>query len=215
MKKDFRPSQKVLERYARVLVNFGLGKGKGIKPGDVVYVVTNEYAKPLYSEIRKAILRTGGHIISDYRPDVDEFNFEKEFLTLANDQQISFFPDKYWRGVVDQADHMLFVISETDKHALLGVDPKRIMQRGLALKPYMQWRNEKENQGKFSWTIGLYGTPLIKLPYRYSGWLNRIQPFVPLQSGEVKISKLGIFAPPPPSHLLLSPIFISKSTSGP
>jgi aminopeptidase len=160
MKKDYRPPQKVLERYANVLVNFALGRGKGIRRGDVVYLIVNEYAKPLYAEIRKAVIKSGGHIITDYRPDTDEeFNFEKEFLTLADDHQISFFPDKYMRGLVDQADHMIFIISETDKHALKGVDPKRIMQKGLAMKPYMDWRREKENQGKFSWTAALYGTP--------------------------------------------------------
>jgi aminopeptidase len=162
MKNDYKPSQKILERYARVLVNFALNRGKGIKPGDVVYLIASEYSKPLYFELRKAIIKSGGHIISDYRPDVDDnFNFEKEFLTLANDQQLTFFPDKYFRGLIDQVDHLLYIITETDKHALKDVDPKRIMQRGLAMKPYLEMRNQKENQGKFTWTVGMYATPAM------------------------------------------------------
>jgi aminopeptidase len=35
------------------------------------------------------------------------------------------------------------------------------MKRGMAMKPFMDWRREKENRGKLSWTIGLYGTPAM------------------------------------------------------
>ena len=36
--KPYKPSKKVLEKYADVLVNFALGSYKGIKKGDVVRV---------------------------------------------------------------------------------------------------------------------------------------------------------------------------------
>jgi aminopeptidase len=32
------------------------------------------------------------------------------------------------------------------------------MEKSKASKPYMDWRNEKESAGKFTWTLGLYGT---------------------------------------------------------
>src|SRR3989338_9229429 len=32
------------------------------------------------------------------------------------------------------------------------------MAKQKAMKPYMDWRNEKERQGKFTWTLALYGT---------------------------------------------------------
>lgn len=157
---DYKPSSKILERYANVLVKFALNGGRGIKRGDVVYVLVEEYAKPLYMAIRRAVLKAGGHVISDYRPSVDaDHNHEKEFFTLANDKQINFFPSKYLRGLVDQTDHSIYIISETDKQALAGVDPQKIMKRGEAFKQYKDWRRDKENRGKFSWTIALYGTP--------------------------------------------------------
>ena len=148
-----------MERYADVLVNFALGGGKGIKKGDVVHLVCYEAAKPLFREIKKKILRSGGHILSDYRPDSgDRFPFDRDFFELAKPHQLSFFPRRYARGLVDEADHALFVVSEVDLHELEGVPPKRIMRRGLAWKPYMDWRREKENLGRYTWTIGLYGT---------------------------------------------------------
>jgi aminopeptidase len=53
-------------------------------------------------------------------------------------------------------------------HALEGVDPGKIMRVGKALKPWMDWRTEKENAGRFSWTLALYGTPAMAAEARLS-----------------------------------------------
>ncbi len=161
-KSTYTPPQKYLEKYAQVLVNFALGSGKGIKKGDTIAVFANEYSKPLYIEVLKAIWKSGGHVISKYEP-INEpwFKFDKDFYEHAHDHQIDFFPEKYYKGLIDQIDHSLFIISDTDKKSLQGVDSQKIMRRSAARKPYMEWRNEKEAQGKFSWTLGLYGTPAM------------------------------------------------------
>jgi aminopeptidase len=44
---------------------------------------------------------------------------------------------------------------------LKGVDPSKIMRAGRAMKPVMDWRTEKESAGRFTWTLGLYGTPAM------------------------------------------------------
>lgn len=156
------PSKTIVEKYADVLVNFALNGGKGITKGEVVHLVCYEAAKPLFREIKKKILRAGGHVIPDYRPDSgDRFPFDRDFFELAKPHQLAFFPRTYARGLVNQIDHSVFVISETDMHELEGIPPKKIMQRGLAWKPYMDWRREKENAGKYTWTIGLYATPAM------------------------------------------------------
>ncbi len=157
--KSYTPTQEILEKYAKVLVNFALGGGAGIKKGEVVHLVAYEAAKPLFREIKRAILIAGGHVLSDFRPDSgDRFPFDRDFFELAKPHQLAFFPRKYARGLVDEADHALFVISEVDMHELEGIPPKKIMTRGLSWKPYMDWRRDKENAGKYTWTIGLYGT---------------------------------------------------------
>jgi len=156
------PSDVLLQRYADVMVNFALGGGAGIAKGDVVRIVAHESAKPLYAELRKAVLRSGGHVIGQYIPDDDEhFNFSKDFFDLASDDQIDFFPAKFMRGLVDEVDHQVSILSDSDLHALESVDPRRIMRNGLSMKPWMDWRTEKENAGRFSWTLGLYGTPAM------------------------------------------------------
>ena len=156
---SYTPPKKILERYSDVLVNFALKGGKGIKKGEVVHLVCYEAAKPLFMELKRAIIKAGGHIISDYRPDSgDRFPFDRMFFELAKPHQLEFFPRTYARGLVDEMDHTLFMVSEVDMHELEGIDPKKIMKRGLAWKQYMDWRREKENKGKYTWTIGLYGT---------------------------------------------------------
>src|SRR5258708_25192945 len=55
-------------------------------------------------------------------------------------------------------DHQVALICDADPHALEGVEPSRILGRGEALREVMDWRGEKENEGRFSWTLGLYGT---------------------------------------------------------
>ncbi len=159
---SYSPDQSTLERYADVLVNFALGGGEGVKQGDVVLVVANEAAKPLYVELARTVLRAGCHVIGQYAPDDDAaFNLSRDFFELASDEQIDFFPARYRRGLVDQIDHMVAVISDADMHALEGVPPGKIMRRGASMKPWMEWRSEKENAGLFTWTLGLYGTPAM------------------------------------------------------
>lgn len=159
---EYKPSKEILEKYANVLVNFALGGGNGIKKGEVVRITAEEYAKPLFLELRKAVWKAGGHVISDYHPSNDaEYNVDRDFFNNAQEHQLGFFPHAHLKGLIDQIDHTIFIDSETDKLALAGVDPKKLMKRGEVMKPWMEWRNEKENKGKFTWTIALYGTPAM------------------------------------------------------
>jgi len=156
------PPQSILQAYADVLINFALGGGEGISKGDVVRVAAPEAAKPLYVELRRAVLRAGGHVIGAYMPSDDEqFNLSRDFYELAGDAQIDFFPEKYMRGLVEQIDHQVSILCDTDMHALEGIEPSKIMRSGVALKPWMDWRTKKENEGRFTWTLALYGTPAM------------------------------------------------------
>ncbi|RJR14161.1 aminopeptidase [Candidatus Parcubacteria bacterium] len=163
----YTPSDTILKKYADVLINFALGGGKGIKKGEVVRVSASESCKPLYVAVCNAIVDAGGHVLSHYGPDDEHgdkrrnISVSRYFYEHAQPHQLNFFPAKYLKGLVDQMDHSVFLLAEKDPHALKGVDGKKIMARGLALKPFMDWRHEKEWKGKFTWTIALYGTPAM------------------------------------------------------
>lgn len=154
------PNQKILEKYANVLVNFALNSGKGIKKGDTVLVQAGESARELYVELLKAVWKKGGNVISNYSLDTysENDNTSKFFYQNATKEQLQFFAAKYQKGLVDEIDHSIYIISETNKHALKDVDPAKMMLRGKASKPAMEWRREKENAGKFTWTLALFGT---------------------------------------------------------
>lgn len=159
----YTPPKKILEKYANVLVNFALNSGKGIKKGETVLVQGSEACRPLYIEILKAVWLTGGNAIAWYAQDTysAEDNVMKFFYEHASKEQIEFFPAKYNKGLIDDIDHSIYIIADTDVKALQGVDPKKMMTRGKVMKPAMDWRTEKENAGKFTWTLGLYGTPAM------------------------------------------------------
>lgn len=150
----FTPDITILQNYAKVLVNFALNSGLGIKPGEVVFLQVPESAKPLLKPLYQTVLKAKAHPIIQYIPD----ELERDFFELADDSQINFFPKKFLKGKIRQADHVLSIIAETNKHELEGIDPQKIMQRQGVFRPYMNWRNRKENKGKFTWTLGLYPT---------------------------------------------------------
>lgn len=153
----YQPQNEILDRYSKVLVNFALNHGKGIKKGEVVFLQVPESAKPLLVSLQKIVLQSGGHAIIQYLPD----EMQKDFFTLASPEQINFFPAKFLKGKIDQADHFISVLAETNLHELESIDPLKIMDRNVAMKPYLDWRNLKETKGKFSWTLGLYATPAM------------------------------------------------------
>jgi aminopeptidase len=166
----YTPAQETLQRYADVMVNFALGGGEGISEGDVVRVVAHESAKLLYVELTRAVWRAGGHVLGHYLPDDERSgaNLSRDFYELAGEQQLDFFPALQARGLIDQIDHQVSVISDADMHALEDVEASRIMRANRAMKPLLDWRTDKENEGRFTWSLCLYGTPAMAAEARLS-----------------------------------------------
>lgn len=149
----YYPNKKILEKYADVLVN-ALNSDKGIKEKDVVCISVPDWAKPFIIPLRTAVLKAGGNPIISFLPT----GIAKSFFLNANKNQISFFAKKYWKGWVDQFDHVIFILPDMSPFELEGIDPVKQMARVIAAKPLRTWRNKKEDEGKFSWTIGWWGT---------------------------------------------------------
>ncbi|MEI6731894.1 MAG: aminopeptidase, partial [archaeon] len=150
----YTPSKKILDKYADVLINYALNSGKGVKAGEIVFLNVPECAKPLLVSLRRAVLKAGAHPLINYMPD----GMSREFFELANEKQLEYFPAKLLKGRIDEITHLVGIIAEPNKHELEGIPPKKLMHREKFFTPYMQWRNEKENAGKFTWTLALYGT---------------------------------------------------------
>jgi aminopeptidase len=157
---DYTPPPEILERYAHLLVHYALGKGQGIRRGDVVRVVSDDDATPMFAEVCKAVWRAGGHVIQMLRvADSDPSRLNRAFFELASDEQLDFFPARYSRGMVDDTDHQIHILSDGDPHILEGLDPGKALRYRRAYKQQMQWRDAKENEGRYSWTMAQYATP--------------------------------------------------------
>ncbi len=150
----YKPSEKILDKYADLLVNFALKSCKGVKKGEVVLLQVPECAKPMLVALRRAVLKAGANAITNYIPD----GIDREFYELANNEQLDYFPSKLLKGRIDEIDHIITMDADSNPKELEGIDAKKIMRKSKAFRPYMEWRDDKENMGKFSWTVGLYGT---------------------------------------------------------
>jgi aminopeptidase len=147
------PPTEVIEKYADVLVNFALNGGEGIKPGEVVECAVPDIAKPLALALQNAILKSGGHPMVRLLPT----GFDKNFFELANQDQLKFFPKKYLKSKIDLLDHQIGIIADVDPYDLKDINPKKIITARDAKKAYREWFVEKETQGKFTWTLALWG----------------------------------------------------------
>ena len=150
----YHPPAEALERYADVLVRFALGSGRGIAPGDVVLVSAGDEAKPLYVAVRYAILRGGGTTIGNYSPS----GAARQALELASLAQLSTFHRAYYRGLAATIDHHVSIVSTDDPFELEGVEPVKLLAGRRTVAPYRRWLAKKEAEGRYSWTLALYGT---------------------------------------------------------
>jgi len=151
--------ESLLRKYAEVMVNYALNNGKGINKGDTVFLVGQECAKDLFMAIAKEVYDAGGNLISNYQPNnMRDNSLVRYLLQNGSEEQIGFFAAPYWQGIVEATDHILFIISEPDIHYLEGLPASKISRMNSARAPYMKMREKKEQEGKLSWSLCLYGT---------------------------------------------------------
>lgn len=150
----YKPNQKLLKKYADVLVKFALNSGLGVKKGEVVQVIIPDIAKPMLLPLQESLLESGAQPLIRFLAT----GIDKQFYQLANDEQLTFFPKEYLKTRVKLIDHSIGIIAEHNPHELKSIDPKKIMLSVDSKKQVRQWLDKKEYAGKFTWTLALYGT---------------------------------------------------------
>lgn len=151
----YTPPQDIIDKYANVLVNFALNGGKGVKKDEVVQCVVPDVAKPLALALQNTLLKAGAQPMIRLIPS----GFDRDFYSLASNQQISFFPKKFLKARANLLDHQISILAETDPTELTSIDPRKIMLTRSSQKPYRDWLMAKENSGTFTWTVALWGMP--------------------------------------------------------
>jgi len=155
----YKLNDDLLKKYAQVMVHYALNNGHGINKGDTVYLVAQECAKELFIAIAKEVYAAGGNLITQYLPDnIRQTSLSRFLLQNGTDEQVSFFSAPYWQGIADSADHILFIIAEPDIHVFEGLSSFKISMMNSAKAPWFQMREKKEQEGKLSWSLCLYGT---------------------------------------------------------
>lgn len=150
----FTPNPELLEKYAKILINFALNDGNGIKKGEVVYMVAQLPSLPLAKAVYRTILKSGGQPILSIQDD----DFRLIQLQEGSDEQISFFPEQYYKGLADNIDHYVRILAEEDPLFLSQVEPRKVILSSRSAKPFRDWLDVKEDAGKFTWTLCMYGT---------------------------------------------------------
>lgn len=150
----FQPSQQILSKYADLLVKFALGGGEGAKPKQTVQLAVPDVAKPLLKELMRAVLECGAYPKILFIPtETDRIFFEHASL-----DQLTHFPEAYKRAEADLLDHSVSIVADANPKDLQNVDPKKIFTAMDSRKKYRDWLHRKEESGKYSWTLALYGT---------------------------------------------------------
>jgi aminopeptidase len=153
-RKIYAPAAGMLKKYSDVLVKFALNGGTGIKKGDVVYLAVQQPGLPLARAVYRAILESGGHPIVSVIDD----GFKLLHVTNASYPQLTFFPGKYYRGLADTIDHWIRIVADEEPMYLKDADPAKVLLSNQAARSFREWLDEKEDQGKFTWTLCLYAT---------------------------------------------------------
>ena len=150
----YLPDEHILRNYAKVLIDFALGSGKGIKPKEVVYLQFDSPALPLAFEVYRRILEREAYPIVK----MGEEDFSRILYEHAKDHQLDFFPKKYMKSLVDTMDHRIYLIAEKDPFLLKDVPPTKLMKGQKGRQMMKKWLFEKEDKGNLTWVLALYGT---------------------------------------------------------
>ncbi|MCA9478700.1 MAG: aminopeptidase, partial [Nanoarchaeota archaeon] len=151
---EYVPSKEILDKYADVMINFALNGGEGVKPGEVVLITVPESARPFYDSLYEVAIKAGAHPMMRLIAQGNELFFYENATT----EQLSFFPLKYYQGLIDQVDHTISVSAPDDLKRLSSVDKKKIFEHHKALQPAHEIHDKKEHEGKLFWTLCMYGT---------------------------------------------------------
>jgi aminopeptidase len=114
-------------------------------------------AKPFYVALRDAVLRSGGTVIGDYHPS----GADRSALEIASVEQLSTFHRAYYRGVAATLDHRVSILSTSNPRELDGIEPEKLLAGRRTIRPYREWITQKEAEGRYTWTLALFGTPAM------------------------------------------------------
>lgn len=142
-----------LEKYADVLI-WALEKNRKLSEGDVVRVRFGRPAIALAEDLYEKLVDRGINVVlkSEGTP-----RLERALFTKGSMQQIEFV-GPWEKTLYENLNGSIFISAPENLFHLKDVDPEKIMAASLSMKPLKDIINERENDGKFSWTLCCWPT---------------------------------------------------------
>jgi aminopeptidase len=151
-------TEKQLNRYADVLLwGLATSRKKQSQKNDIVVVRYNLKAVRLAEILYEKLLAAGRNPILR---SVQTANMEQRFFTLSNNEQLVFQPPGE-QELIKHLNGSIAIIAPDSLTHLSGVDPRKIGKAATARKPLRDILEHRENNGDFSWTLGMFPTAAL------------------------------------------------------
>jgi aminopeptidase len=138
-----------IDKLADVLVNYSLE----IKPDQLVVLQSTPLAQPLIEAVYRKVIDIGAHpVVNTQMPGLQEIMF-----TRGSEAQLTRLTSRD-RFVIDEADAVLNVISETNTKALSGADPNKQRTFQAARREIMRKYLGRSAEGTLNWCVTLFPT---------------------------------------------------------
>ena len=150
-------TDKILQNYADLMVNFAANERKGINKNDVCSVRVPESASIILKYFQRAILKAGGHPVLEISPE----GLAADFYEMANDEQLKYLDENVIRAKNNQFDHRISIHGSQFPLELKDTDTKKIALRRKVFAPLHKEMWKKYDQQQATWTLCLFGTPAM------------------------------------------------------
>jgi len=147
-------TDKILQNYADLMVNFAANERKGINPNEVCCVRVPESASIMLKYFQKSILKAGAIAVLEIIPE----GLSADFYELANETQLKYHNPEVIRAKNNQFDHIISVSGTQFPLELKDADTKKIAIRKKALAPFYKEMWQRFDKNEASWTLCLFGT---------------------------------------------------------
>ncbi len=148
-------SKDQLEKYADVLI-WGLhtARPKPFKPYDIIRLRFDSQGLPLAEIVHRKLVKMRMHVLM--RPTSSAV-IEKDFLGFSDKIQRSFVPS-WEKEMYGNLNGNIFISAPESLTHLKDIDPGRINEVAVAMKPFRQIMETRENKAQLSWTLCTFPT---------------------------------------------------------
>lgn len=139
----------MLEKYAKVLVNYSLG----VETGQSVVIQGNMITEPLIKAVYKEVLAAGGHPLV-----LTSFEGQEEiFYKNASTEQLKY-QSPFLKYLYQNMDARIYIRGNYNTKGLTGVDPEKIKINTKANQEIMDIFMKRTGAGELHWNICQFPT---------------------------------------------------------